>query len=148
MEPELEVADVLTIEKVHKVILKNQEILTRFMYESMEGMTGTRLQKFITRDVEGAKRHVYPLFETAKLSRENPGKIVVNRIASEPYCGVFNQQDQTIFAERTVLGCDFMNATYIEQDHKGKVDMYNPDFYGLLSHLMSRARLRVCLGKK
>jgi hypothetical protein len=140
---ELEVAKALTIEEASRVILENQVRLTRDMHESDQGISEETLKGFIERDLNEAKRHIYPLFRTAQLAIDNPEQIVVYRIAGEPFCGVYDKPDQTIYAERTILGRDYVSAQDVESFHQGKVPMYDNDFSNLLTTLMSKARLRV-----
>lgn len=139
---ELEVAKALTVEEASRVVLVNQERLSRAMHESDSGIPKETLEGIIERSLNEAKRHVYPLFHTAELAMTNHEKIVVYRVAGEPFCGVYDRLNQTIYAERTVLGCDYISAQDIEMSHHGKVDMYHRDFSNLLTNLMSRARLR------
>jgi len=140
---DLEVAETLGMEEAKRVILENQKILTKSLYESTP-----ILQEKLIEDVKEAERHVAPLFQTAKLSIANPEKIVVYIFCGQPFCGVYDKKVETIFAERTITGCDYVSAKEIDEIHNGKVDMGNSNFSGLLSHLMSRARLRIYLGKK
>jgi hypothetical protein len=148
MVPELIVANTLSEEEVRRVILENQERLTKSMYEPMSGITEEILKEKVTQDINEAQKHVHSLVETAKLAMFNPEKIVVYRLAGEPFCGVYDITTQTIYAERTVIGCDYARANEIDTYHGGGVSMYHKDFSGLLSNLMTRARLRIFLGKK
>jgi hypothetical protein len=148
---DLKVAKTLNIQEVAQVILENQEILSKDVYEgykAMPGVTEEILRELTTKDVNEAKEHIAPLFETAKLAKFDPEKIIVYRFGGQPYCGVYDKETETIFAERTIVGCDHVSANYIDHFHRGKVDMRNNEFSNLLSNLMSRARLRVYLGKE
>ena len=140
---DLKVAETFSIEDAKRVILENQKILTNSLYESTP-----ILQEKLIEDVKEAERHVAPLFQTAILAMSNPEKIVVYRLAGQPFCGVYDKKAETIFVERTITGCDYVSAKELDEIHSGKVDMWHSDFSGLLSHLMSRARLRIYLGKK
>ncbi len=148
---DLKVAKTLNIQEVAQVILENQEILSKDVYEcykAMPGVTEEILRNLMAKDINEAKGHVAPLVETAKLAKFDPEKIIVYRFGGQPYCGVYDKETETIFAERTIVGCDYASANYIDRYHRGKVDMRNNEFSNLLTNLMSRARLRVYLGKE
>jgi len=142
MDVNLDVANTLTEEEARRVILENQERLSKVMYD-WPGIPKETLKSKIKRDVEQAKGHVQPLFVATKLAMNSPEQIVVYVIAGEPFCGLYDKTGRALYAERTVLGCDYVSAKDILDRHNGKVSMYHADFSGLLEHLMTGARLRV-----